>query len=109
MGAKATIDIIEGYPSLYNHPERAEVAMHILQTTLGKEHVKILPKRMTTEDFARYSQVIPSTFFRLGVKGKFPCGKLHTPEFFADPDALVYGIQNLCSLVIYSQTDITNL
>lgn len=102
MGAKIEVNIIEGYPSLFNDPNKAEKAIQILKSELGNEKVILLPKRMTTEDFARYSQVIPATFIRLGVKGELPCGKLHTPQFCADPKALEYGVQILCALVLNS-------
>lgn len=100
MGASTDIDIIEGYPSLYNHPVKTQQIACSLKNILGEERVISLPQRMTTEDFARYSQLIPATFIRLGVKGKQgSCGKLHTAEFFPDTNAIQYGIQILCSIV----------
>lgn len=107
MGASAEINIVEGYPCLYNHPEKAGLASRILKTELGDEQVIPLPQRMTTEDFARYSQVIPATFLRLGVKGQTAAGKLHSPDFYADPPAIEYGIRTFCSLVIQSSSDIS--
>lgn len=108
MGAKGKTEIITGYPSLYNNPEKAAHTLRILESEFGKEHVILLSKRMTTEDFARYSQGIPATFIRLGVQGKLPGGKLHTPEFYADPEALSYGIRTLCSLAMSSSVFITH-
>lgn len=108
MGAQAEIDIIEGYPSLYNDLEKANVTINILRSATENNQVILLPRRMTTEDFARYSQIIPATFVRLGVKGKTPCGKLHTPAFCADTDALKYGIQNFCALVTVSSSIVIN-
>lgn len=100
MGAKGKVNIVEGYPSLYNHPEKAKAAMKILESELGNGQVVLLSQRMTTEDFARYSQEIPATFIRLGVKGENQGGKLHTPDFYADPTALEYGVRTLCTLVL---------
>lgn len=100
MGASGEVNITEGYPSLYNDPEKARTSMRILESELGNGQVILLPKRMTTEDFARYTQEIPATFIRLGVKGKTETGKLHTPGFQADPAALEYGVRTLCSLVL---------
>lgn len=108
MGAKGKTEIITGYPSLYNNPEKAAHTLRILESEFGKEHVILLSKRMTTEDFARYSQCIPATFIRLGVQGKQPSGKLHTPEFYADPEAFSYGIRTLCSLAMSSSVFITH-
>ena len=99
MGAKIDINIVEGYPGLFNDPDKAEQTIRLLQTELGEEHVIMLPQRMTTEDFGRYSQMIPATFIRLGVKGEsHHCGKLHTSGFFPDLSALKYGVHIFCSI-----------
>ncbi len=100
MGAEADIKIAAGYPVLNNDPEKTRAAIQVLKKHLGEENIRLLPGRMTTEDFARYSQVIPATFLRLGVRGNTPCGKLHTPGFYADPAALQTGIQTLCCLAL---------
>lgn len=103
MGARVAIDIIEGYPCLYNQPERAMRAIEILKTEFGEKQVIRLDRRMTTEDFARYSQLLPATFIRLGVSSAtHPTGKLHTPEFFPDLAALETGIRTLCSLIFHN-------
>ncbi len=101
MGARPAIEIIDGYPCLYNQPEKAEQAIGILKTEFGEKQVIRLGRRMTTEDFARYSQLLPATFIRLGVSSTTqPAGKLHTPEFFPDLTALETGIRTLCSLIL---------
>jgi amidohydrolase len=101
MGAQPAIEITDGYPCLYNQPEKAEQAIGILKTEFGEKQVIRLGRRMTTEDFARYSQLLPATFIRLGVSSTtHPAGKLHTPEFFPDLTALETGIRTLCSLIL---------
>lgn len=101
MGAQPAIEITDGYPCLYNQPEKAEQAIDILKTEFGEKQVIRLGRRMTTEDFARYSQLLPATFIRLGVSSTtHPAGKLHTPEFFPDLTALETGIRTLCSLIL---------
>lgn len=104
MGAEVEINIAEGYPGLYNDPEKTQTAIQVLKKNLGAKNVILLPKRMTTEDFARYSRLIPATFLRLGVNGREECGKLHTPDFYADPAALRVGVQTLCSLALSTLT-----
>ena len=62
---------------------------------LGKSKVHELPIRMTSEDFAFYSQKVPVCFFRLGVKNKnkgIQFG-LHNPKFNIDDEALKIGMQ----------------
>lgn len=98
MGAQCDVDIIAGYPCLYNDPDKTRQAQSTLQKLLGEEKVISLSPRMTTEDFARYSQLLPATFIRLGVQGPNACGRLHTPDFCPDPAALSYGIWILCHL-----------
>lgn len=101
MGARPTVEIIEGYPCLCNQPEKAEQAIQTLKAEFGEKQVIRLNRRMTTEDFARYSQILPATFIRLGVgSSTHPAGKLHTPEFFPDLAALETGIRTLCSLIL---------
>lgn len=104
MGAECDVNIIEGYPSLFNNPVKTEQAIHLLQDLLGNDNVIRLEKRMTTEDFARYSQIVPATFIRLGVNNpKQNSGKLHTPEFYPDPNAIGIGIEIMSTLVINGQ------
>lgn len=100
MGAESEIRIVEGYPVLYNDTGKTLAAIEVLKRNLGRENISILACRMTTDDFARYSQKIPATFLRLGVRGESNCGKLHTSGFYADPSVLLIGIQTLCCLAL---------
>ena len=65
---------------------------------LGSESVEELPIRMTSEDFAFYSQEIPVCFFRLGVRNeaKGIIHGVHTSKFDIDPEALKIGMQVIC-------------
>jgi amidohydrolase len=66
MNGNCQVDIRKGYPSLSNNPEITERAVELAQQYLGKQNVVDLPIRMTTDDFARYAQQIPSVYFRIG-------------------------------------------
>ena len=61
---------------------------------LGAENVLELPLRMTSEDFAFYSQVIPACFYRLGTGNleKGITSAVHTPTFDIDESALQTGM-----------------
>jgi amidohydrolase len=49
---------------------------------------------MFSEDFAYYSQQVPSLYFGLGIqKGELGTAGVHTPEFNIHPEALNYGIR----------------
>ena len=65
---------------------------------LGDSLVEDLPIRMTSEDFAFYSQEIPVCFFRLGVRNeaKGIIHGVHNSKFDIDPEALKIGIQVMC-------------
>lgn len=92
-GGNCEFDIHHGYPALINEPKLTRRARAAAIEYLGKEHVIDLPPRMTAEDFAYYSQVIPACFYRLGTAN--PEGEtnspVHTPTFDIDETALEIG------------------
>jgi hippurate hydrolase len=67
---------------------------------VGEEHVDSLELRLTSEDFAFFSQQYPSTFYRFGVKGESntEAGGLHSSNFSIDEDALEVGTSTLAWL-----------
>lgn len=88
-GAKCKVNIIDGYPFLKNDIKYTQHLKEIAQESLGKENIIDLDIRMTTEDFAYYSQIMKSTFFRLGVgKKDEKITALHTSKFKANEEAL---------------------
>lgn len=94
MGAHCEVEIRHGYPCLVNHEESTIKAQNLANEFLGAENVENLDLRMTAEDFAYYSQEMPSTFYRLGVTDK--AGKLssplHSPTFNIDEESLITGM-----------------
>ena len=87
-GGKCDFDIKVGYPFLVNNSEVTENAKLAAQDYLGKENVVDLELRMTSEDFAYFSQQAPSCFYRLGTGNKNNQWNLHTPTFNIDEQAL---------------------
>ncbi len=87
------IKFIHGYPSLSNNKELTERTRKAAEEFLGKENVVELEQRMTSEDFAYYSQVIPGCFYRLGTgnKAKGITSPVHTSTFDIDENALETG------------------
>jgi len=67
---------------------------------LGEANVVALEPRMTADDFAFFSQTIPSLFFRLGV-GFFTGSKygLHNPKFNANEDSMATGVKVLLAII----------
>lgn len=100
FGGSVDVEIRNGYPCLYNNPSLAAKVKVKLEEIHGKEHVIDIPKRMTSEDFAYYSQVMPSCFIRLGVRNDALgiTHGIHTPQFDIDEKALEIGTINMIKL-----------
>lgn len=93
MGAHCDINLVKGYPALHNHEILTSRIRKHMQEFLGEESVEDLPIRMTAEDFAWYSQKLPSCFYRLGTGNatKNIISPVHTPTFDIDENALMTG------------------
>lgn len=94
MGAEIDIEILVGYPTLYNNEAVTAQARSLAETYLGTEYVEDTEVRMGAEDFAFYSQVIPACFFRLGTgnKARGITSGVHTPTFDIDENAIEIGM-----------------
>ena len=94
MGAICDFNIVKGYPFLVNDPVLTERTKAFAIEYLGKKNVVDLPIRMTAEDFAYYSQVMPACFYRLGTgnKTKGITSPVHTNTFDIDETALQLSI-----------------
>lgn len=102
LGGKATVRISKGYPYLENNPEITRALKTKAIELLGKEQVEDLPIRMTSEDFAFYSQQKPVCFLRLGVRNeeKGIIYGVHHPKFDIDPASLLVGMRVISMAVI---------
>ena len=94
MGGSCDFNIVNGYPFLVNNEPLTSNARKFAEEYLGKENVEELELRMTAEDFAFYSQKIPSCFYRLGTanKAKGITAGVHTSTFNIDEKALETGV-----------------
>lgn len=92
-GASAEINIVRGYPSLYNNPRLTSSVRSSIATYMGKERTIELSPRMTAEDFSYYSHQVPACFYRLGTASMDGrnVSAVHTPTFDIDPAALEVG------------------
>ena len=93
MGGHCEVVISHGYPYLENNPELTRRIRMAAEEYIGKENVVDLAVTMGSEDFAFYSHVIPSSFYRLGTRNesKGITSYVHTPTFDIDEDALAIG------------------
>ncbi len=102
MGAECEVDIIVGYPSLYNDEAITIQCIDAAKSYLGEENVVELPMRSTAEDFAYYSREIPACFYRLGTGNpeKGITSPVHTDTFDIDEDALLVGAGLMAYLAV---------
>lgn len=103
-GAKAEVEIIEGYPVTANDPTLTETAIPALQTAAGKDKVMVVPKVTGAEDFSFFANEIPGFYYFLGVtpKGTDPAtaASNHSPRFYVDESALKVGTQAITQLTL---------
>jgi amidohydrolase len=93
MGGSCEFDIHHGYPFLKNNPDVTARAKQSAIAYLGEDKVVDLDIWMAAEDFAFFSQEVPATFYRLGVRNeaKGITSSVHTPTFNIDEEALEIG------------------
>lgn len=102
MGGEIDVDIQVGYPYLENDVELTEQARKKAIAMHGESNVMDLPIRLTGEDFAYFSQKIPATFIRVGVRNEakgiiYP---VHNKQFNIDENAIATGMQTLLAMIL---------
>jgi amidohydrolase len=102
MGGSCDFHIAHGYPFLVNDDAVTTKAIAAAEAYLGAENVEELPLRMTAEDFAFFSQQVPSCFYRLGTGNKVKgiTSGVHTATFDIDEHALEVGAGLMAWLAI---------
>lgn len=93
MGGVCEFTRVKGYPYLKNHPELTRRLRTQAEAYMGRENVVDLDLWMAGEDFAFYSQVVDSCFYRLGTRNEARgiISGVHTPTFDIDESALAIG------------------
>ncbi|MCO4820279.1 MAG: amidohydrolase [Bacteroidetes bacterium] len=94
LGGTCDVEVRKGYPFLYNNNEKTENAKQAAIAYLGAENVEELDIWPAGEDFAYFSQQVPSCFYRLGIRNESEgiTSMLHTPTFDIDEKALEVGV-----------------
>ncbi len=94
LGGTCDVEVRKGYPFLYNDNEKTENAKQAAIDYLGAENVEELDIWPAGEDFAYFSQQVPSCFYRLGIRNESEgiTSMLHTPTFDIDEKALEVGV-----------------
>jgi amidohydrolase len=102
MGGTVDFKIVRGYPYLINEPKLTENVRNHAEDYLGKENVLDLDIWMAAEDFAYYSQVADSCFYRLGTRNESRgiTSSVHTPTFDVEETALETSVGLMAYLAV---------
>lgn len=102
FGGQAIVDIVKGYPVLVNDDKLTLYASNKASELIGTDSVETIPIRMTSEDFAWYTQQIPGCFFRLGTGNvsKGITSGVHTPTFDVDEECLAIGASTFAYIAL---------
>jgi amidohydrolase len=94
MGGSCEINIKRGYPFLVNDEALTARVRQNAVDYLGEENVVDLDIWMAAEDFAYFSQAMPSCFYRLGTRNEERgiTSSVHTPTFDVDESSLPIGM-----------------
>jgi amidohydrolase len=87
-----------GPPELTNNDHMVDIVKEAAEEVVGKEGlVDLIDPVMGGEDFARYLQLVPGAFFRLGIcnEAKGTCVPQHNTRFDVDDEALGIGMKVL--------------
>ena len=93
---------------VYNNPYLCDLMLKSMEKVVGKENVEIVEYGMGSEDFSRFTDIVPSVFFRLGIRNekKGITQVAHQVDFKLDEDALVNGALNFVQFVVDNQNGI---
>ncbi|MET2986064.1 amidohydrolase [Aureibaculum conchae] len=104
FGAKATIEIAEGYPITYNDVELTNKMLPTLQKSAGKENVELINAITGAEDFSFFQKKVPGLYFFLGGKPldvkPEDASDHHTPDFFIDESGMKLGVKTFVNLTL---------
>ena len=99
MDAKYHFRYEFGPPELKNNDHMVDIVKEAGREVVGEKGlVDLIDPVMGGEDFARYLQLVPGAFFRLGIcnEEKGTCVPQHNTRFDVDDDALAIGMKILC-------------
>ncbi len=95
------VRFVRGAPATINDTTLTHASVPSLERVVGKNHVKLIPPAMVSEDFSVFANQVPGFYYRLGtVKPGTTSGDHHTPTFLADDSAIPIGVKAM-SYVLY--------
>ncbi len=101
LGGDYTLEIVKGYPSLYNDAGVSSLIEVVGKDLLGEAGLAPREPTMGAEDFSYMTELAPGAMFRLGVRRPGgPPRYVHTPDFDIDEDALPIGAAMLAETAL---------
>ena len=104
MGAVVDVNIEPGYPVTFNNEELAHAMLPSLQRVFGFNQVQQMERITGAEDFSFFQEKVPGLYFYLGGRPPdIPEEKAvpnHSPRFYIDENALVYGVRAMSTLAV---------
>jgi len=101
--ARYTFEFVRGYPAMVNDAALTQRATESVKSLVGEQGVVYLPTpELGGEDFAFFSQRVPSLMFRLGVRNEARglVHSVHSSRFDLDEDALPLGAAALARIAM---------
>jgi amidohydrolase len=100
-GVTIDVRVVEGYPVLINDEKLTAMAIGLSTELLGKDKVETFGLRMSSEDFAFFTESFPSLYLRAGIRASGSVIRnLHSPDFDIDEEGLITGVANMCWLAV---------
>jgi metal-dependent amidase/aminoacylase/carboxypeptidase family protein len=94
MRAEVDVWYFKGYPSMMNDPAMTDIVREAAASVVGEENVIETPVGMGGEDFARFLEQRPGSFFRVGTRNEdrnIVFGH-HHPRFDVEEEGMAAGI-----------------
>lgn len=104
MGATVEVNINPGVPVTFNDDSLTHSMIPSLRRVYGLNNLVEAVRITGAEDFSFYQEEVPGLFFFIGGRPvDIPEEKAipnHSPLFYVDEDALVYGVRAMSSLAV---------
>lgn len=89
------------YPPVINDSQMNDIVINASKKISALNNVVFLEKStMTGDDFSYFANLVPSSYFKLGVGNKNLKNPLHSPYFNIDEDSLVIGAAIFAQIAI---------
>lgn len=102
FNAEINVDIRKGYPALTNDKKVTKCIQRFAKNHFGTDRVEEVAIRLSAEDFSFFTEAVPASFYRLGVRNEekniiYP---VHNHRFDADEKAVMYGAESMAGFAV---------